>query len=196
MENKEFQALALNTAATHFHGENVTFAGLQYRLSVVIAAANALDDVKKALFYGKKFNYSVIDNPETNPNHPTCSNLLHHIAEVSNGVNSDQAMGIVHAIIGKITEAGELAEALYLHLEDGRGLDLVNIAEEMGDDRWYDALLFDATGLTAEQVQQMNIDKLRKRFPGKFTEQSALNRDLGCERSQLELGMQDAAPKD
>ncbi len=39
------------------------------------------------------------------------------------------------------------------------------------------------------QVYQINIDKLKARFPDKFTEERAINRDLDAERQVLEEGV-------
>lgn len=41
-------------------------------------------------------------------------------------------------------------------------------------------------GMDAEQHMQNNIDKLRVRYPEKFTEEAAINRNLDKERKELE----------
>lgn len=47
-------------------------------------------------------------------------------------------------------------------------------------------VLYYLFGINCEQAMQNNINKLRTRFPDKFTEEKANNRDLLNERKQLE----------
>lgn len=93
---------------------------------------------------------------------------------------------IQHAVDGLVTEAGEIVDALKRHRFYGKELDKVNLVEEAGDICWYLSLLFDELGVTWEQAWDWNINKLQKRFPEKFTEDAALNRDLQGEREVLE----------
>lgn len=96
---------------------------------------------------------------------------------------------IIHMAMGLVTEAAEIMDALKKHLFYGKDLDLVNLAEEMGDQFWYLAGMARVLGYTDfDQIMQTNIDKLRARFPEKFTEESALVRDLDKERGILEEG--------
>lgn len=99
----------------------------------------------------------------------------------------ETTLKILHAVMGMVTEAGELMDAVKRHLIYGKPLDFVNLMEENGDSFWYQSLLARATGFTFEQSMQTNIDKLFKRYPEKFSEERALNRDLKEERSVLEI---------
>jgi NTP pyrophosphatase (non-canonical NTP hydrolase) len=91
---------------------------------------------------------------------------------------------IVHAIYGICTEAGEMAEAL---LKGGSGsLDKVNLKEEAGDILWYLAMLFRELDCDFDEVATTNINKLKARFPEKFTQEKVYNRDLSKEREILE----------
>jgi NTP pyrophosphatase (non-canonical NTP hydrolase) len=95
-----------------------------------------------------------------------------------------------HAMTGMLTEVGEFADVLKRHINYGKDIDWVNLAEESGDIFWYLAaavrVIEKKTGVTAEQILQKNIDKLRTRFPNKFTTEQAINRDLNAERTVLE----------
>jgi len=94
---------------------------------------------------------------------------------------------IIHMAMGLVTEAAEIMDALKKHLFYGKDLDLVNLAEEMGDQFWYLAGMARVLGYTDfDQIMQTNIDKLKARFPEKFTEENALVRDLDKERYILE----------
>ena len=64
--------------------------------------------------------------------------------------------------------------------------DEVNLKEELGDLFWYNAILFREYKLDLDDVLQINIDKLNKRYGAKFSEEAAINRDLKAEREILE----------
>ena len=82
-----------------------------------------------------------------------------------------------------------LVEALRAAVIDNKRLDRTNIIEEIGDGFWYDAIALTAIGETRsgfEQCAETNNAKLRRRFPNKFTEHDANNRDVAAERRVLE----------
>lgn len=92
----------------------------------------------------------------------------------------------MHAVIGLTTEVGELADAFKRHIYYGKPLDRINVCEEIGDLLWYLAILCDCMGTTIAKEQAINIEKLKSRYPDKFTNAAALNRDLAAERATLE----------
>lgn len=94
---------------------------------------------------------------------------------------------LIHAIMGLCTEVGELQDQVKKHLFYGKELDLVNLREEAGDLFWYLAIFADALGeANFTNMLQKNIAKLRARYPEKFTEDKANNRNLEGERKALE----------
>lgn len=93
---------------------------------------------------------------------------------------------LLHAVIGKVTEAAEALDNLKKHIFYGKPIDEVNLIEEQGDGHWYDAILYDALGADPEETLQKNIAKLMVRYPHKFESEQALTRDLGAERKTLE----------
>jgi NTP pyrophosphatase (non-canonical NTP hydrolase) len=93
---------------------------------------------------------------------------------------------LLHAGMGMVTEAGEFVDMLKKHLFYGKPLDLVNLGEEIGDSMWYIALAVDILQTTLDDVMSVNIAKLKARYPDKFTEFHAENRDLVTERKILE----------
>jgi NTP pyrophosphatase (non-canonical NTP hydrolase) len=100
------------------------------------------------------------------------------------------AARLLHATMGLVTEAGELMDTLKKYLIYGKPIDWTNVAEEIGDSQWYTALAVDVTGevvkgVTWEGILDQNIAKLKARYPNKFSEESALNRDLEKEREVL-----------
>lgn len=92
---------------------------------------------------------------------------------------------VLHGVLGIATESGELVSALNKHFYEGT-IDAVNIQEEVVDGNWYSAILHDELKLDWGTGLQNNIDKLKARFPDKFTSEKAINRDLETERKELE----------
>lgn len=171
---------AQQTKSSSYHGNMVS---KEQFVGVVITAIKSLQDldvIKKALFYGREN----INLRFVKPGAYDCNNL-----EMSALSNSPHAgIDLLHAIIGKATEAGELLEALFDAAVYGRTLDRTNVLEEVGDGFWYDAIILKVLSATFEEVQGVNIAKLRARFPDKFTEFDANNRDLSHERNVLDAG--------
>jgi len=93
---------------------------------------------------------------------------------------------MLHAVLGLVTEAGELADALKKQLAYGKPVDRVNLIEEAGDVLWYLPLLARALGTDLETIGRINLEKLRKRYPDKFSEDLANHRTLEVERETLE----------
>lgn len=93
---------------------------------------------------------------------------------------------IQHGVIGIVTEAGELLDALKRYLYYKRQLDKTNLVEELGDVMWYVALVCNAIGVQLGDVMSKNIKKLRARYENKFSPEAAMERDLEKERKVLE----------
>jgi NTP pyrophosphatase (non-canonical NTP hydrolase) len=92
----------------------------------------------------------------------------------------------LHMVIGVATEAGELLDVYKKNLAYRKPMDRVNIGEEIGDCLWYLINLCDMLKIDPETVMELNVAKLRERYPEKFTAEKAINRDLDAERKTLE----------
>jgi len=99
---------------------------------------------------------------------------------------SKKSLDLLHASMGLSTESAEFADALKKHIFYGKELDKTNLKEELGDILWYCAIALEALDTDFESVMKTNIDKLSARYPDKFTEEAAKNRDLDKERAILE----------
>lgn len=93
---------------------------------------------------------------------------------------------LLHACLGIQTESGEFSDNIKKCLFYGRALNVFNAKEELGDLLWYIALAIDELRTTFEEVMELNIAKLRARYPEQFTSEKALNRNLEEERNILE----------
>lgn len=99
---------------------------------------------------------------------------------------SQKETDLLHCAMGASTEAGELLDAFKKSMFYGKTLDKINIGEEIADMMWYLSNLARLLDMDVEKLLDNNIDKLRKRFPDKFTSENALNRNLEAERKELE----------
>lgn len=160
---------AARTASPAFYGEYRTRLSLEMNLTAAAAAANRLNEIKKSTFYGKGTDEG-----------PKGLAKLPEEKSIAGQYFTTQERDVLHGVIGIITEAGELAE----NLLENKGTD--NIKEELGDVMWYIALTCRALGISIEDVCNANINKLKTRYPEKFSEEKALNRDLNAEAVALE----------
>jgi len=134
----------------------------------------ALDHMKRHLIYGAPLELEAPKSEFYNANRQE--------------VQLSQAEAeLLHAAVGKMTEAEELFSAM-IKMIDGDEVDLTNAHEEIGDGLWYDAIILRHLGKSFEDCMRVNIEKLQARFPDKFTSEDALNRDLDTERRILEEG--------
>jgi NTP pyrophosphatase (non-canonical NTP hydrolase) len=81
-----------------------------------------------------------------------------------------------HAVLGLADEVGELAKVVKAHLYYGKPLDRINVAEEVGDLLWFAQLAATATNFSLSDIAVANIDKLRQRYPGRYSDSDALAR--------------------
>lgn len=107
-------------------------------------------------------------------------------AAIEERLRGPQIINMLHSAIGLCTEAAEALDMLKKHIYYGKPLDIPNFREEIGDGQWYAAIGAEACGTNLDAIQATNIRKLKARYPGKFTEQDAENRDLATERKILE----------
>ena len=80
---------------------------------------------------------------------------------------------ILLGVVGLSGEAGEALEVVKKHIFHGKPLDREKLILELGDICWYLEESFNALGVTREEVEQKNTDKLRKRYPDGFKQEKA-----------------------
>ena len=84
---------------------------------------------------------------------------------------------LINGVMGLCGESGEVIDLVKKHLAQGHELDKEQIAKELGDVAWYLAETAYAIGYDLEDVFQMNIEKLKKRYPEGFSAEKSRNRD-------------------
>lgn len=93
---------------------------------------------------------------------------------------------IFHMLMGMTTEVGELTDAFKKNLAYEKPIDWVNVEEELGDLMFYIASFCKIADIDLEAVIEKNVKKLEHRYPEKFSNDKANNRDLDGERKILE----------
>lgn len=173
MDVKTYLTESARTASGGYHTENMggDLSAAQMLASIQLVGAGA-DNVKRKLYYNKVRSNEALQNM-----------FVEADASATRPVTFDMLdKDIIHALLGMVSECGEIAEAINT-TED---LDMVNLREEAGDILWYMAMLLRALGTDFETEMERNINKLRVRFPDKFTTEKAADRDLDAERQALE----------
>lgn len=170
-------------------------------LELAVASALLLDQVKKHIFYRTEDENNpgaYLHNPLNVDKARIQLDALGGIVErlQSHGLAHEAAnpttealpvnTRLVHAFVGKFTESGELLQALLKALKGGIPVDKVHLAEEMADDKWYDAIAFDELGADMNAVLKAVILKLRERYKDKFLAREAAERNVAAERRVLE----------
>lgn len=142
-----------------------------------IAAAQELDQIKRAVFYGKSPADPIAEDGEILE-----ANFEH--------IHQDA----FHGIIGICTEAGELAERLLKMATEPNEPHRQNLIEEIGDVYWYTALLLALLGTNSAAIENSNMQKLMVRYDKitGFTQSAALSRNVSAEMRGLHSGFQTA----
>lgn len=87
----------------------------------------------------------------------------------------DEIMMVWNAI-GLAGEAGEVADHIKKGVFHRHGIDKDKLKKELGDNLWYIAALCTKLGVTLEDVMELNIDKLRKRYPDGYSSTASQTR--------------------
>lgn len=88
----------------------------------------------------------------------------------------------LHACLGMAGETGETIDILKKCIFQGKVYDnevAMHLRKEIGDTMWYIAELCTAMGFDLDDICDMNIEKLKARYPNGFTVEAANNRKAG-----------------
>lgn len=80
---------------------------------------------------------------------------------------------LIHAGLGLISEAGEVATSVKASCVYGKEVDISNLVEEAGDCLWFLSLLSKCIGVSLEDIAKDNIRKLRTRYPKGYSDLDA-----------------------
>lgn len=96
----------------------------------------------------------------------------------ASGMNQALPMEL-NGVMGLAGESGECVDLMKKHLFQGHTLDKEHLAKELGDVSWYLAVTAAAIGYNLETIFQMNVEKLRKRYPDGFDANRSQHRVVG-----------------
>jgi NTP pyrophosphatase (non-canonical NTP hydrolase) len=81
------------------------------------------------------------------------------------------------AAAGLAEEAGEVLGQVRKHLYQERPLDRERLTTELGDALWCLTIAARSAGITLEKVAEMNLEKLRRRYPSGFSNEASARRE-------------------
>ena len=103
--------------------------------------------------------------------------LDYDLPEVGIGTEMDVDLGgIINGLFGLSGEVGELTDMVKKWIFHEKELDEDHAKKELGDVMWYIAMICESFGWSLYEIMQMNIDKLKKRYPDGFDTERANNR--------------------
>ena len=83
---------------------------------------------------------------------------------------------LLEGVMGLTGEAGECVDIVKKHLFQGHDLDREHLALELGDVAWYLSEMAHSIGYNFNDILQMNLEKINKRYPNGFSEKASINR--------------------
>lgn len=89
-------------------------------------------------------------------------------------LNTEESL--LEGLIGLNSEAGEALDIYKKHVFQKHDLDKEKIALELGDALWYLTEAAVAIGCSLDDIMEMNIEKLKKRYPYGFDPERSRNR--------------------
>ena len=87
--------------------------------------------------------------------------------------------GLVNGLMGLTGEAGELTDLFKKWIFHNAQLDEQHAKKEVGDVCWYIAMICHSMGWDIDEIMQMNIDKLKARYPEGFDTEKSNHRKEG-----------------
>lgn len=87
--------------------------------------------------------------------------------------------GVINAALGLSGEVGELNDMLKKWVFHEKQLDVEHLKREISDACWYLALMCDLFEFNLDEIMQINIDKLKARYPEGFDTYRVNHRQAG-----------------
>lgn len=84
--------------------------------------------------------------------------------------------GVFMSCVGLSGEVGETTDMIKKWVFHEAELDTEHLKKELGDILWYLALMCESFGFDLDEIMQINIDKLKARYPDGFDTERANHR--------------------
>ncbi|UTH13308.1 nucleoside triphosphate pyrophosphohydrolase family protein [Macrococcus equipercicus] len=104
-------------------------------------------------------------------------NTYQELAGRTHNKSLTQTESLTNYALGLTGEAGEVADQIKKHVFHGHQLDRDELKKELGDVLWYIANLAAVNGIELAEVAELNINKLKKRYPEGFSQADSINRE-------------------
>ncbi len=101
--------------------------------------------------------------------------VLQPTIKIGDAVEQATGMGGGQAVVnamGLIGECGEVVDIIKKHFGHGKPLNEEHLVEELGDVLWYVNQIANNFGLDIKTIIRYNINKLSRRYPHEYTNQS------------------------
>lgn len=89
----------------------------------------------------------------------------------------DRSDLLANLCLGLAGESGEFVDVMKKHLYHGHDLDVDALKSEMGDILWYLSSLASSLDISLSEVAEMNVEKLRERYPDGFDRERSQRRE-------------------
>ena len=97
-------------------------------------------------------------------------NSVYRLADaIKAGENYFDVAGLLMGCLGLAGESGELLDLFKKWIFHEKALDEDHAKKELGDVMWYVAEIAYSMGWDLDEVMQMNVDKLKARYPQGFS---------------------------
>lgn len=94
----------------------------------------------------------------------------------ASGMNYEHHGMLMNGALGLCGESGEVADIVKKAAFQGHDLDVAHVAEELSDVAWYLAVAARAIGYDLDTIFQINVDKLKARYPDGFDANRSIHR--------------------
>ena len=98
------------------------------------------------------------------------------LAMRTNKPEATQEENLINGCLGLAGEAGEVCDIVKKYVFQGHNLETQRIVDELSDVLWYVALTATAISWDLNDIMEMNIEKLKKRYPEGFSVMNSINR--------------------
>jgi len=112
-----------------------------------------------------------------------------NVTKSDNPHTKEISFNLLHAAMGMVTEAGEVADIVKKSLAYKRPLDVKHLLDECADELFYITMILIEFQSSYENLMTMNMAKLNARYPNGYSHDNANNRDLESEKSAMETSL-------
>lgn len=102
---------------------------------------------------------------------------MREVADAKAATQTDNLL--LNGVMGLCGESGECIDLVKKHMHQGHDLDKAHLAKELGDVAWYLAVTAHAIGYDLDDILEMNVQKLRERYPDGFDARRSVHRKDG-----------------